>query len=104
MTFLHVYPAGAWHDPVLIAGSISGIEALRDACQEALNNGHHGSAQAFTGDGEGYALLVEVQTSEEMEELPMHYIEDCAEDTRGVAADNLRALRIEAYDRYRSKC
>ena len=89
MEYLHFYPAAAWHDPVLIAGSVSGIEALRDACNQALNNGKSGNADTFTGDGEGYALLVEVQTNEEMVELPRHYIDDCAADSRGTAADNL---------------
>lgn len=100
MPVLHIYPARSWHDPILIAGSSTGIEALRDACQAALDQGQHGSSEVFTGDGEGYLLLVAIRTSEAMKELPTHYVDEVAEDTRDSTLRNLRGVWRDAYQHH----
>lgn len=103
MTYLNIYPQPAWHDPALIVGTTSGIEALRDACQRALDNGTSSAADVLLGDGEGYSLLVAIQPSEIMPLLPTAYTEDFAADHRDEAARRLGTLRVETYQRHLSE-
>lgn len=100
MSYLNIYPQAAWHDPAFIVGSVGGIEALRDACQQALNSGVSGAADVLLGDGEGYNLLVAIQPSEAMPLLPTAYSEDFAADNREEAARRLDDLRAETYQRH----
>ena len=89
MSYLNIYPQPAWHDPALIVGTVGGIEALRDACQQAIDNGVSGAVDVLLGDGEGYSLLVAIQPSEVMPLLPTAYTEDFASDNREEAARRL---------------
>ena len=100
MPYLNIYPQPAWHDPALIVGTISGIEAIRDACQNALNSGVSGSVDVFLGDDEGYTVLVAIQPAEKMPLLPTAYTEDFAADNRECACKRLDSLRIETYQRH----
>lgn len=100
MTYLNIYPQPAWHDPAFIIGTVDGIEALRDACQQALNSGESGAAEVMLGDGECYTLLVAIQPSEAMPLLPTAYTEEMASDFREDAAKRLEELRIATYDRH----
>ena len=55
---LHVYPQGAWHDDVLIAGNRQALEGLARAVARALEQGADATEEVFAADGEGYRLVV----------------------------------------------
>lgn len=54
---LHLYGQTKWHSPAAISGSRLGLERLRSAIDDALND-RNGVASVMTDDGEGYALVV----------------------------------------------
>lgn len=54
---VHIYGQDQWHSPAAISASRHGLELLRAAIDEALEQGV-GVASLMTDDGEGYALVV----------------------------------------------
>lgn len=57
---LHVYGPGAWHDEARIRGTADVLRKLRDAIDRVLTLNAEQRIEAFTSDGEGFDLAVEV--------------------------------------------
>lgn len=76
---LHIHAQHAWHGHATIVGNETGLKALREAIDKALQDGLHG-AEEFCADGEGYFACV--IHSEDMEDVPLGYTYDIAQDNR----------------------
>lgn len=55
---VHIRGQFTYHGEATIRGNVSGLIALRDALNEALENGS-GERVVFATDGEGYEVIVE---------------------------------------------
>ncbi len=55
--WMHVFGQLMWHDEIQIVGDTQSLLALKKAVEDALETGS-GSSLAFTGDGEGYNILI----------------------------------------------
>jgi hypothetical protein len=73
---LHVFGQDTYHAPVAIVGTREGLGALRDAITRALDTGEAAAASSMAKDGEHYAAVVVPVTVQQMEEVPLAYIED----------------------------
>ena len=86
---LHVYPQGAWHDDVLIAGNRQALEALRDVVTRALEQGPDAFETVFAADGEGYRVVVrrmgEPVEDPEWQSMRLPYTEEYARGGEGAA-------------------
>lgn len=89
-SILHIYGQGGWHDAALLLGDRDALIRLRDAVDEAIASGA-GRCDVFTGDGEGYPVLVVRHEETELVLLP--YTEEDAWDARKDAVDPWSLLR-----------
>lgn len=62
-TVIHVYGPFSWHDDAHIVANREGLEAMRNAIDQALKNGE-GNTDAFVNDGEGFTLYVTLHDGE----------------------------------------
>lgn len=65
---LSLFSPDSWHQPAFILGDRNGLTALQEAIRLALEGepGVPVNAPVFAADGEGYACLVTLLTTEEM--------------------------------------
>ena len=80
---LKVFSPQIWHDSGYVVGNRAGLEALRDAVDEALKNGA-GSGEVFETDGEGYYVMAALFNnpihSDAWNKYPVHYVSDVASE------------------------
>lgn len=69
-----IFGAEAWHSPVEIIASPEALRELRDAIDEALDEGTS-KASMFESDGEGYSVYIvkEERSWADWCKLPCHY-------------------------------
>lgn len=79
---LHIYGQDYWHCPVLIVGQKNALEKLRDAIDQALQEGH-GTCTVYVNDGEGYDVHVVMENSNWGEPvwatMQVPYTDSCAQ-------------------------
>lgn len=75
---VHVYPQLMWHCTASIIGTREGIEAVRDAINEALAKNDRASAEVMASDGEGYDLIIEVIDEALFDTLYPPYVDEVA--------------------------
>ena len=56
--YLHIYAQSFQHQDAWIVGTRDSLMALRDALNRALESQTLEKLESFTGDGEGYSVLV----------------------------------------------
>lgn len=76
-SWLHIHGQDMWHDSAMIRGNRTALEALRDAVTRALETGT-GTMAAYVSDGEGYEILVEMKSYDDMLRDPLPYREEFA--------------------------
>lgn len=94
---LHLYPQAFWHGDAALVGTRKGLEALRDALNEALAKDAPASAEMFAADGEGYTVHVIPADPDLMGRTRCPYTDDVARDRRRDALnyeDVLLTLRV----------
>lgn len=92
---LHAYSQDSWHDDLVVAGDEEGLKALRNAIDEALQEGH-GQSGVFVNDGEGYRALV--LRKDNLDDLPVPYDAEYAEEFADERWANLRKQLQPFYD------
>jgi len=75
--FLHIYSAWQWHDSAHIIGNEVALKRLRDAIDNALENGDD-YAEAYTSDGEGFCTIVVKADEEAIDNLSLPYQDEVA--------------------------
>lgn len=74
--FMHIHAQYQWHDKAYILANKQALLNLRQAIDDALYNGC-GYATAFTGDGEGYDVLVaRINDSEKFSQMSLPYTDE----------------------------
>jgi hypothetical protein len=79
---VHLWQPYAYHDPAYIVGNRDGLVMLRDAVQQAIDDGY-GEANPYVADGEGYTLEVRCVKDTDHQAVP-YTADDAAEDRPGV--------------------
>lgn len=90
INLLHVYGAEAWHESVFIVGNRKGLQALRNAIDDALKaepgGKGFGTRECMVSDGEGYQLHVSCFDHDwqhpDWKEIAMPYTANIARDRR----------------------
>lgn len=54
---LHIYPQEYWHTEAIVIGNRAGLEAMRNAIDQALEGLYTGVVCVFASDGEGYHFI-----------------------------------------------
>ena len=81
---LHIYGQHSYHMEAIIMGSEKGLIALRDAINEAIFPGKESSeVEVYVNDGEGYTVYIKMINDAGIDELPVPYTADFAQDKRG---------------------
>lgn len=75
---LHIYAQAFWHTEAVIVGNRTGLLALADAIQEAVNVDGTTTAEAFAADGEGYTVRVRLMDATGMNKLRLPYTDEDA--------------------------
>ncbi len=71
----HFYAQHSQHSEARIEGTREALAAIRDAIDLALTTGHEGRySSLYCGDGEGYAVVVNVRSYEYLREQAMPYM------------------------------
>lgn len=82
---LHLYSPEAHHCDAIIAGDETSLRKLKDAIETLLESGPQStSMEAFTSDGEGYSLKVVVIPPHELNNMPLPYTADYAQERQDV--------------------
>jgi hypothetical protein len=71
--WLHLYAQGYEHSSASIMGTQQGLEALRDALDEAIRKGK-AKAEVFVRDGEGYHVEITRTSYQGMEKEYLPYL------------------------------
>ncbi len=69
---VHIYGQPSWHDNAHVIGNRAGLEALRDAINDALRTGAQ-QAEVYATDGEGYGIKVVELADAILDEMPLPY-------------------------------
>lgn len=79
---IHLYGQGAWHEDAEIVCNLKGLQALKDACEDALEHyifpAHSPTAtiEVFAVDGEGYTLRVTTESAEVINKRRLPYTDE----------------------------
>lgn len=75
---LHFYPQYTYHDDVEIIGELEDLIRLRRALDNIIELSRKTNCveKVYTSNGEGYRIIVEVKTEEEMMKLDPYYTQD----------------------------
>lgn len=85
--WLHIHGQDMWHDSVIIRGNGPALEALRGTITRALTLGTRaGTTTAYVADGEGYEILVELMSYDDMTRDPLPYTAEFANPQRNEKA------------------
>lgn len=57
MKLIHIYPQESWHMDAYIVANREGLQALKEAIDEALDR-ENAEVEAFVSDGEGYEIEI----------------------------------------------
>lgn len=81
----HIYGQHSFHMEAIILGNEKGLIALRDAINEAIFPGKESSSEAevYVNDGEGYTAYVKMVNDTDIDNLPVPYTADYAQDKTG---------------------
>lgn len=79
---LHLYAQEWWHDDARIAGTKDALILLRDALNEAIENGASICEDVFTSDGEGYDVHIIEVSKEQTTHMAVPYAGDDAKERR----------------------
>ena len=91
METLHVHGQDAWHDDVVVVGTLESLELLKIAIDLAIEGGY-GKADLFCNDGEGYKVRVVKMTEDRIDKAPVPYSSDYACAPAGEFSDFMRML------------
>lgn len=77
---LHVYGQQCQHDEVIIAGTKDALLHLAEVLKSCAENNVPSYIDSFTGDGEGFHLLIRPSTKEELETVACPYFGQTSQD------------------------
>src|SRR5262245_35865908 len=92
MRTLHIYGQAYWHEPVMIVGTPDAFIALQEALHAAVNLACAGAPDIttpmFVSDGEGFEVIIRVETAEAMDTYAVPYTDACAAERREPAPES----------------
>ena len=82
---VHIHAQHSHHMEAVVLGNEKGLIALRDAINEAIYPGKEkAEVEVFCNDGEGYTIYVKMINDNKIDNLPVPYTADHAQDKTGV--------------------
>lgn len=81
---LHIYGQSFWHNPVLIVGTLSGLEKLYNVIGNAIKDPDavKTSYDLFVNDGEGFIVAVALEDEKTIERLSVPYSDNAAREKK----------------------